>query len=174
VKKLTSSGPLSPIEREMGATANLGNVALNRRDFDRAQQLFEQALELNLPFESLDDLGRFGPTSRSSRTRAGGSSKQRRTSGNQTGLMYGVLVLAANAAAAGDDERAAVLAGATASAAEAMSLPARAVRAGLHDRTVAQLRGRLGDERAEALFARGAELPFDEAVELAAGRRVDG
>jgi hypothetical protein len=88
--------------------------------------------------------------------------------------MYGVLVLAANAAAAGDDERAAVLAGATASAAEAMSLPARAVRAGLHDRTVAQLRGRLGDERAEALFARGAELPFDEAVELAAGRRVDG
>jgi tetratricopeptide (TPR) repeat protein len=170
--------------REMGATVNLGNVALNRHDFDRAQQLFEDAFELCVPFESLDDLGRIRTNLALVRNACGRIAEADahirevlphfRELGNQAGLLYTVVVLASNAAAAGDDELACVLAGATASAAEAVHFRFEPFEQRLHDRTVAQLRERLGDERAEELFARGRKLPFDEAVELAAGWRFHG
>ena len=93
---------------------------------------------------------------------------------NENGRTYALLVVSANAAGVGDDEFAAILVGANSTAAAANNFRFEPFEQGLHDRTTPQLRERLGAECAEALFARGRELPFDEAVELAAGWRVPG
>jgi tetratricopeptide (TPR) repeat protein len=115
--------------------ASLGSVACEAGEYARASRLYEESLELG---------------------------------GRRMGLSHTILLclegLARVAVAQGRIERAARLCGAAAALREDRGWPLPPAKRAEHERTVAGIRGALGEEAFAAAWVRGHALPLEEAI----------
>ena len=159
------------------AVNNLGDYSLTRGDHDRARPLFEESLALlrargdtanvaralfNLGASELE-LGRHEV--------AGGHFREglglARDAGDREDQAWLLEGLAALASAAGEPGRAALLLGAAGALLDAMGADHKPFERALRDRTLAAIRGALGEVEAEAALALGASTTPADAIEVA-------
>jgi predicted ATPase/class 3 adenylate cyclase len=158
------------------ATANLGNLAMVRGDYRRAIELTEESLVLRrepggvgvgLALHNLAVCYLFTARMEDARTAARESLAVSRASGDFSMLPWILALIGSVAARRGDAEVGARLIGAADAMRERTGVSFASPEAELHDCTVGELRGTLGQERYGAVFTEGQAMSLDEAISYA-------
>ncbi|MEN3341670.1 MAG: hypothetical protein V7644_1074 [Actinomycetota bacterium] len=158
------------------AATNSGNIALNRGDLGLAEKLFAEFLaaarrrqDRRSVAGGLTNLALLHATAGLTREAEAENHEALtlfREVDSSPGSVYGLEITAALASTR-DAELAAQLLGAAGAACGRIRFRLEPFEQRLHDRTVADLRARLGDKRFTTLFAQGQQLGLEQAVDTA-------
>jgi len=156
------------------ALVNLGLVALQQRDYERATTLLEKVLALErslkdkrgiaLTLINLGDVARYQADYSRARSSFVESLQLFRELGDREGIASALEGLAGVAVAQGQSDRAARLCGTAEALREAIHAPLSPADRTHYDATLAGARAQLGDEQFMAAQAEGRSQPYGETV----------